>query len=399
MNSSQQQSKIFKFSHRKIEQLAAPEPEAKSGNIEYTDAVESGLRIAVYKSGRRSFRHRYTFLGVKKMMTLGEFPAVNLDKARERVRANKAMLAEDIDPKEERQQQRDASTFAEFTEDHYLPFAKKERRSFTDIANRIEKRLNPVFGDRQMPRISKQDISRFHLQLRDDVSATTANRYLALASSVFTRAIELGVVTVNPCRGISKFKEGGGRKRVLSKEELDRFTASLRQEMETGPGQAIFLMMATGLRKGEILSLQWSNIDLENCKVYLPNTKSGVPRYAPLNSQAIGFLQQMQLSCDKSIDWVFPSKSKKGHLLDTRRTFKTIIDRAGIEALRMHDLRRSFASILINSGVPIYEIRDLLGHADIRTTQIYAHLGTSTLQTASEAAAVAIKQAFDATAQ
>lgn len=388
-------NRTFKFSHRAIESLPAPGPDALSTNVEYTDAVESGLRIAVYKSGRRSFRHRYTYLGVKKMMTLGEFPAVNLEKARERVRANKAMLAEDLDPLEARQQQREAVTFKEFVEQDYQSFAKKERRSYRDIENRIKLRLIPSFGNKQMPRITKREVSAFHLKLRDEISAISANRYLALTSSIFSRAMDLGLITENPCRGIPKFREGGGRKRVLSGDELGCFVKILQAEMKNPCGQAVFLLLATGLRKSEVLSLRWSHVDLNGNRVFLPNTKSGVPRYAPLNSQAMGILKVMLENRKSENDWVFPSNSKAGHLLDVRRTFKSIMDRAELSNLRIHDLRRSFASLLINAGVPIYEVRDLLGHADIRTTQIYAHLGTSTLQAASEEAAKELEKALN----
>lgn len=385
-------NRTFRFTHRAIDALPPQDADASSPNVEYTDAVESGLRIAVYKSGRRSFRHRYTLFGVKQMMTLGEFPAVNVERARERVRENKALLAEDIDPKEERQARRDAITFEEFAKQHYLPFAKQARKSYKDIANRIKLRLIPTFGDKQLERISKQTIAQFHLKLRDEISATTANRYLALISSMYSRAIEIGLATQNPCKGLSKFKEKGSRKRVLSGDEMERFMTALKDAMKTPPGKAVFLLLATGQRKSEVLSWRWSLVDWKNRRVSIPDNKADRPHMAVLNSQAYEVLKQMEQERDKSNDWVFPSDSAKGHLLDIRRTFKSIIDKAGISNLTIHDMRRSFASILINKGVPLTEIRDLLNHADIRTTQVYAHLNTTTLNSASEKAAKELEQ-------
>ncbi len=380
-------NRIFKFSHRSIQALPPQDPAASSPNVEFTDSVESGLKIAVYKSGRRSFRHRYTFLGVKKMMTLGEFPAVNVDRARERVRDNKALLAEDTDPQKERQERREAISFSEFADEHYLPFAKQAMRSYRDVANRIKLRLKPSFGEMKLERITKPVISKFHLSLRDEISAITANRYLALVSSMFSRAIEIGLATENPCRGISKFKENGSRERVLAGDEMESFMLALKSAMKTPQGKAVFLLLATGLRKSELLSWKWSDVDWGNKRVSVPHTKSGKPHMAVLNTQAYEVLRCMEEERDICIDWVFPSDSALGHLLDIRRTFKSILASAGIKNLRIHDMRRSFASILINRGVPIYEVRDLLNHADIRTTQVYARLNTTTLQNASEKAA------------
>ena len=393
------QSKIcrtLKFSHRAVENLAPPAPDAASSNIEYSDACEPNLRIAVYKSGKRSFRHRYTFLGQKKMMTLGEFPAVTVDKARERVRRNKALLADDLDPLEERERRRQAITFAEFVENHFIPYARKERRSCRDIENRIKLRLIPAFGKKHLPRISKRDVAELHIKLRDEISAVTANRYLATLGGMFTKAIEWGWMTENPCRGIKKYREGGGRKRVLAGDELVRFMKALKEETTSLPGKAIFILIALGLRKMEVLSLRWSNVYLEEKRLYLPFTKSGRPRFVAINSQALQLLTEMSKERREGCDWVFPSTSHLGHLMEVRRTFETITKKAGITGLKLHDLRRSYASILVNAGVSIYEIRDLLGHSDVRTTQVYAHLDTSTLQNATETAASELEKAMAA---
>jgi site-specific recombinase XerD len=96
----------------------------------------------------------------------------------------------------------------------------------------------------------------------------------------------------------------------------------------------------------------------------------------------------------EGVDWVFPSDSATGHLLDVRRTFNAVCKMAKVEEFRLHDLRRTHASILINSGISIMQVRDILGHSDIRTTQIYTRLSTSALEAASEAASKEISKAL-----
>ncbi len=375
----------FRFSHRSIDALPTPSADHRSSNVEYSDEVEMGLRVAVYKSGRKSFRHRYTYLGKKCAMTIGEYPAVNVEMARERVRENKQMMFKNLDPKEEQNRVQQAANFREFCVDHFLPYAKA-LRSYKDVFNRVEKRLIPVFGKMALPHVSRRHVASFHQKLRDEVSATTANRYLSQISAIFARAVETGHATENPAVGIPKFKEGGPRTRFLANDELNRFNAALltKLEEEDQSAQAIFLLLATGQRRNEILSLRWENLDLENGTGFLPNPKGGRARHFPLNSAAVELLTKMR-SKRGSSPWVFPSDSKSGHQKDVRRTLKTICQISGVENIRTHDLRRSFASGLANKGVSAMAIRDLLGHQDVRTTQrVYAHLGLGTLRDACE---------------
>ena len=387
-------NKSLYLSHRQIEALPVPSAEHPSTSIEYSDTTERGLKIAVYKSGLRSFRHRYTVRGKKQSVTLGEFPALSLEQARKRVQSNKLLIVDSVSPKDERVKRIEGLTFAEFVTDDYATFAKNERRSWRDIENRINLRLIPAFGDLPLPQLTKPMVAKFHQELRKDVSPTTANRYLALISAVYNKAMELGHVTENPTHDIVKFKESGARTRVLSNDELKRFMSALNEVIDTAPAKAIYLLITLGLRKMEVLSLRWENIDFDQQQAYLPTTKAGKPRYVTLNSLALELLEKMHKVRVNNNPWLFPSRSKSGHLQEVRKTFDRVTLMAKIKGLRTHDLRRSFASNLVNAGVSVYEVRDLLGHADVRTTQIYAHLASTTLQQASEVSATILKQAL-----
>jgi integrase len=167
-----------------------------------------------------------------------------------------------------------------------------------------------------------------------------------------------------------------------------------RDKRRRQSARALYLLITLGLRKMEVLSLRWENIDLEKNTAFLADTKSGTPRHVILNSLALELLTEMASEIDDTNPWLFPSNSSSGHLTEIRKTFESITEQAEIDDFRIHDLRRSFASNLINAGVSIYEIRDLLGHADVRTTQIYAHLDKESLQTASEISAQVLTEAL-----
>lgn len=378
----------FRFSHRSIDALPIPPQEHPSSNIEYSDEEVTGLRIAVFKkTGRKSFRHRFIFGGKKATRTIGEYPGVNVELARSLVLEDKALIAQDIDPRIERKKKQNAITFAEFATDTFLPFAKDERRSYADIDSRVNGKLIPALGKKKLHLISKTDIAELHLKLRQEISAVTANRTLALVSGMFARAIEWGYVADNPARGIKKFQESGPRHRAMTDDEFGRFIGALKLKMDEQDPQAraLFLLLVLGLRKMEVLSARWEHVDLEKGQLYLPTTKSGRPRTAVLNPIAIDLLKTMLSERQNDNPFVFPSRGKCGHLREVRKTHRTIMKEAGIVDLRTHDLRRSFASLLANRGVGIYQIKDLLGHSDVRITQqVYAHLNVQSLQNASE---------------
>jgi len=383
-------SSRFRFSHRSIDALPTPPADYPSSNHEYSDEVETGLRLAVYReTGKRSFRYRYTYLGRKGVLTLGEYPAVTVDLARELVRENKRLLAQGIDPRAERTKAREVITFERFCLDHYMPYAKQTQRAYKDVENRLTLRLIPAFGKRSLDQIRRKDVADLHCKLLGEVSAVTANRYLSQIMAIYSKAIEWEYATDNPAKGIQKHPENGPRTRYLQKDELARFAAATWEEVENGDQSAcaIFMFLVTGHRKTEVLSQRWEDIDLESRTGYLRDPlKKGKRRHFPLSSALVTMLEKMFQERTGNNPWLFPNKEGDGHQKDTRRTFRRICAKAGIvEDTRQHDLRRSFASRLASSGTSAMVIRDLLGHRDVRTTQqVYAHLDLGSLREASE---------------
>ena len=385
-------SRTVKLSHRVIDALPPPDPDWPSNNVEYSDTVETGLKLVVYRSGKRYFRYRCVVNGKKKMITIGEYPAVSVEKARSKVRGFKAQLADGIDPTATPDVDDSVLTFGNFVTKHYRPFAKMERRSFTDIDNRLTNRILPAFGDRPLTAIKRHEISEFHVKLGSEVAAPTANRTVATISAILNLAVERGLLESNPGRGIRKLKENGPRSRVLGGEELMRFMTKLLETLQTVTGQAIYMLITTGLRRGEVLNLKWENVHLTDKTIYLTMTKCGEPRFVPLNSQAFDLLTRLQRERGANGGYVFPGKGLTGHLTEVRKTFNAICKAAKISDLHCHDLRRAYASLLVNAEVPLSEIQGLLGHKNIATTQIYAKINQNSLRRATETAVTELQK-------
>jgi len=394
------QPRRFPFSKRAIEALPAHDPKSPSRETEYTDAECIGLHLRVSKNGRRFFQHRYRFLGRKKCISLGEFPHVSLQEARRRVSEHKALLARDVDPGDERAQKRNDLTFAQFAQEFYLPHATMHKKTWQEDVWKIERRLNPVLGELRLSTITARDLTTFHSREKERTSATTANHHLTLVKRMLNLAVKWGLLEKSPAAGLDKFKEPPHRERYLTKEELPRFLTALDGLDDRLSVAAIKLLLFTGCRRNEVLSLTWNQVRLEEGRLFLPVTKNGRSRSVLLNARARDVLLGLAAVRKQSVrtrlsEFVFPSRSgtRKGHLYDLRKPFEQACGRSGIEGLRIHDLRHSFATIAIQGGASLYDVQKLLGHSDIAMTQRYAHMVDESLQRATDNVAQVIDRA------
>jgi len=386
----------FRFSQRQIDAIPAQAREAASSMAEYSDTEVIGLKLAVSKSGRKFFWHRYRLRGRKRMIKLGEYPSLSLSEARQMVNENKAIIARDLDPADERNRRRSIPTLAEFVREEYLPYAQQHKRSWKDDEYKLRKEIGEAMGHLTLPEITTRDVMQLHASIRKKGTAATANRYLSLLSRVFSLAIKWGHLERNPARNVDKFREAPPRRRFLSGDELSRFLQALDAESGKTTANALKLLLMTGLRKMELLSLPWSEVNLEKGSIRLTRTKNGNVRDVVLNSVALELMKEIRGNAEPSCPWVFPARSGDGHLIDVRKPLARAMKRAELTDLRPHDLRRSFASLAVNAGVDLYQIKDLLGHSDVSVTQrAYAHLQQHTLRVASEAVAKTIEEAFE----
>jgi integrase len=141
-------------------------------------------------------------------------------------------------------------------------------------------------------------------------------------------------------------------------------------------------LIYTGARKREVLDAKWDEIDWVQRSWRIPRTKSGKVRHVPLSSGALALLHKLQ--AEKGLpsapgDWIFPNPETMKPFVSIFYSWDRARKLAGLPELRMHDLRHSFASFLINAGRSLYEVQELLGHADLRTTSRYAHLSRERL--------------------
>ncbi len=194
---------------------------------------------------------------------------------------------------------------------------------------------------------------------------------------MFNRAVQWGYLKRNPLEALKSLKEPPGRLRYLGLQDLARLLAICAQNGYLLP--VVQLALHGGLRRGEILSLKWQNIDLSRRIIILEKTKTNEQRIIPLNDTLLRVLENLPRKDDS--DFVFAQLS--GNMISV--AFKKACKKAGISNFRFHDLRHTFASYLSMAGFNQRTIQDLLGHRDPRMSSRYTHLSHNYLSQAVKA--------------
>ncbi|WP_050775254.1 site-specific integrase [Desulfonatronospira thiodismutans] len=169
----------------------------------------------------------------------------------------------------------------------------------------------------------------------------------------------------------------------MSIDELERLLAEIKNCKSPVVPDVIEFLILTGARKSEVAHLPWSEVDMEEHIWTLPpeRNKAKCRKIIPLSQGAMKILKRR---AGNGSDYVFPNPDTGLPMKHMHGTWDRIRLKAGLPDVRIHDLRHSYASFLVNSGRSLYEVQKLLGHADISTTQRYAHLTKDTLQEATE---------------
>jgi integrase len=366
------------FTKKWIDNLPALDPKSLSKEKSYTDAQVTGLKLLVNKQGKKFFYLRYSFNGRKRGIKVGEYGAINLVEARKLANKYRGLVDHGVDPQDERQKIRQVPTFGEFAEQDYVPYARANKKSFKSDESKLKHHLLPQFQHRAMNIIKTVEIQRYCDRIKGSHCPATANRHISLIHRMFVLAVQWDIIDKNPATGIRKFQENNERHRYLSQAELSRLFKAMKTEGNRVAVSAIKFLLFTGARRQEALDAQWKHVDLVKCQWLIPETKGGKSRHIILNDLAVELLEQQNKAPGNP--YVFPGRVTGKPLNNPRKVFLRILNKAGIEDFRIHDLRHCFASICINNGASLYEVQHLLGHANSKTTTRYAHLADESLR-------------------
>ncbi|HCM0980116.1 TPA: tyrosine-type recombinase/integrase [Vibrio parahaemolyticus] len=378
-------SRKFKFNKRQLDSLPPTPSTSKSKETEYTDELCSGLKLIVNRQGRKRFLFRYTYNRVKKSIQLGEYPALDINTARQIANEHKREIALGNDPKAMRDEKRNVLTFQEFAELHYLPYAMMNKLTAKSDAGSLKLHFYPKWGKKPLTDIGQQDIQKLLDGLLEGRKPATVNRLRSLTLRMFRLAMEWGFVDKHPGQYIRKLKENNVRQFFLNRQEVANFIRACNEEPNRTQANALKFALLTGMRIGEITSSKWECLTVDddgNWNLFLPHTKSGLSRVVLLNNLAKEVMKDQRRFQKLKNPYIFAGDAEGRPIAHPKKSFARIRKAAGIkDSFRIHDLRHSFASILINSGnATLYDVQHLLGHQSPQTSTRYAHLASSRLR-------------------
>ena len=270
-------------------------------------------------------------------------------------------------------------TLRRFIDFEYAPYYKDNHRTTKNLDN-----LN-VLGtllDRNLSDISTNLVDTWRRsRRRADVAPATINRNVNALRACLSYAVDRGLIPSNPLAGLQRLVvEEENRVRYMDAGEEERLRASL-ESCGARLRTMILLSINTGIRRGELFSLDWMSVTADTIAVESGKSKNRRTRHIPLNSEARTVLDKWGR---QPSGLVFPSESGK-QLTDVRKSWVSVLKKAKITNFRWHDLRHHFASKLVMAGIPINSVRELLGHSDIKMTLRYSHLSPGHLRAAVEA--------------
>lgn len=208
-------------------------------------------------------------------------------------------------------------------------------------------------------------------------SSTTVVRYLSSLSHAFAIAVkDWEWMQENPVMKISKPKISNGGTRFRSDDEKEKLLQACRESESKGLYPIVILALSTGMRRGEIMNLKWSDVDLDRGSIFLQVTKNGERRFIPLIGTALDLLRSKYTNQAVG-SLVFPAPHSSSKPIDIRSAWETALRKAGISNFRFHDLRHTAASYLAMNQASLLEIGTLLGHKTVQMTKRYAHLSNA----------------------
>lgn len=256
--------------------------------------------------------------------------------------------------------------FEDFAEDFLETHSKINKRSWRSdeylLAN-----LKSFFINTFLSNIGAEMVERYKAQRIKQVSPATVNREIALIKTMLNKAVAWGRIPSSPIAGriVGKLKEKNARERILTSEETGRLIEAASSNLKP----ILTIALNTGMRRNEILSLKWDNVNYSAGHVYIDDSKSGRSRKVPMNRLVIDAF----MGLPKRNQLVFYNPETKGSLKDIKTSFKSACQRAQIRGLRLHDLRHTFATRYIEAGGDIASLSKILGHAKIQMTMRYCN--------------------------
>jgi len=380
---------VLTLTNEVIEALVCP-PDKK--HLEVFDEILKGFYVDVLPSGRMTYRIRYWQNSKKCLQSIGNARSMPVDEARnlalitmQEIRQKIVITKQSVDYQ--------GVKLASFLLEKYLPYVRSYKRSWKSDVSMINTHIAPKLGQLTMSKVTSFDITNFIETMKHkNLAPGTINRGLVLLRYAYKLAERWQEPGVNSSAWVSikQLKVDNRIERYLTPEQSDRLLQAVKESLNPQLTYLVAFLIYTGARKREVLEIKWRDINLNQSSWKISKNKSNKVRHVPLSEGAIETLNAVRekwrtqhngVEAEQD-DFIFANPITGKPFSSFFYSWNTARDKAGMPELRVHDLRHSFASFLVNAGRSIYEVKELLGHADIKTTSRYAHLSQESLKAA-----------------
>ncbi|MFV0321703.1 MAG: tyrosine-type recombinase/integrase [Alphaproteobacteria bacterium] len=413
---------------KQITQALINNIEPKEKPFEVFDTNVKGLLLRVQPTGNCTFYFAFKALnGKKARIKIGQAKRSGVGDitpiiARKRAEEYRVICARGVDPREEIKEkiakatQDRGNTLSAFSQHQYQLYVKSHHKDAYNTIQRL-KHFEKEWGDLPLDKITTKHIEDYRQKrIKQGLTHATINRDLNILKGLFSRGIEWGAIADTPFRRLKNLRvDKKGNTRFLSKEEEQALRGALRErdrlkrekrassdkwhldrgyELHTARYEdyayvdylepMVLVALNTGMRRGELLSLTWQDIDLKQNIISLKgkNTKSAQSRNIPMNDEVKDIITKLHDEGVTAGDYLFTHPLTGKPMKEIGKAWREVVKQAGIEGFRFHDLRHTFASNLARHNQSPYTLQSLLGHSSLEMVQRYAHIGDDTLQDA-----------------
>lgn len=357
-----------------VERLKPPAEQRE----DWFDEKLTGLGLRVSASGKKVWFVFYRMKGdpKRRRLTLEPYPQMSLADAREKAHEVILNASRGIDAGAEKQEEKAAPTFAHLASEYIERYAKgsgpvPHKRSWHRDEALLKKEVLPYWGHKKVHEIQRRDVIALLDRIQDRGAPIQANRILALVRKVFNWAVSRDIVQTSPCFQVKPVAPENERDRVLFEDEIRAVWAAFEKQGFL-IANMFKLRLITAQRGGEVQTMRWPEVDLENAWWTIPaeRAKNGLSHRVPLSAPALEILRAIH-GQNGHQEWVFPSPTRKGKSINNiQKAAGRVQEESGVDFV-MHDLRRTAASCMGGMKVPRLVIMKVLNHVEPGVTKVY----------------------------
>lgn len=381
------------------------------------DSDLAGFAVRIESSGTKTFVIRYRADGggrsaPQRFVSIGRFGNLTVEEARKEAKKVLGRIAVGEDPAAHRNAKRKEMKIAALVdlyeeEGCYIQRGVRQGEPMKPLTKqytigRLRHHVVRLLGHKRITELTAGDIERFVRDVEQGKSRKdnklghrkriivrggpgAARKAFRDLSAMYSFAVRRGLVDTNPCEKAVVRKTDGRRTRFLSLAEVKKLGEACDALEEEGLNPKALnitrLWILTGCRRQEIVELKWNEVDFKRGLLMLADSKTG-QSIRPLAGAAIGLLKTIPR--DSNSDYIFPADSGEGYFQGTKKLWPKIVAKAGLEGVTPHTLRHTMGAIATSSGEALAMTGAILGHANMRSTMIYAHVDHDPMKEAAD---------------